>query len=203
MGTMEQSYIHQMEEIKRRTESIEKVTSFAHGNLYLPVATESVYLQFRKILELIAMSTLVANKDAMEAMGRSMKKLGTQWNGDHILKCVEDINRDFYPIPIHEKEPSDPRAKRDLVEKPSPYLTRDRFAELYNRWCGPALHADNPFRAKTDYQKLWETGPTWLGLITTLLSCHQVKLVGHKGFHLVHMHEEQDGKVHMYEFVPQ
>lgn len=103
MENMERKYIAQMDEIKRRVESIEKIVEVSAGQLFLPVVTESIYLQFRKILELIAMSSLVANREAMEEMGRSLGKLGSRWNGHEILRLVEAINPDFYPAPIIEK----------------------------------------------------------------------------------------------------
>lgn len=95
MESMEQKYIAQMEEIKRRVESIEKMVEVSTGQLYLPVVTESVYLQFRKTLEHIAMSSLVANRTAMENVGRSLRQLGSRWNGHEILRVVEAINPDF------------------------------------------------------------------------------------------------------------
>ena len=200
MENMEQKYMEQMEEIKRRMESIERIVEISTGQLYLPVVTESVYLQFRKILELIAMSSLVANKEAVEKMGRSLRKIGGRWNGHEILKLVEAINPDFYPAPIIEIESKDPGVRKELQVKTTGFLTRDLFTELYNRWCGHALHADNPFGKQTNYTKLWEEGPVWKRQIMELLNSHQIRLVGQDGFHLVHMQGKLDGQVHMYEF---
>ena len=70
---MQQKYIEQMEEIRRRIESIEIMTEVENTRLYLPVVTENVYLQIRKILELIAMASLVANKEVMEEFSRSLQ----------------------------------------------------------------------------------------------------------------------------------
>lgn len=200
MENMEQKYIVQMEEIKRRIESIEKIVEVSKGQLYLPVVTESVYLQFRKILELIAMSSLVANREAMEKMGRSLRRLGSRWNGHEILRLVEEINPDFYPTPIAENESQDPRVKKELTNKATGFLTRGHFSELYNRCCGSVLHADNPFGNQTNYEVLWRKWPVWMKRIMELLNSHTIRLVGQDGFHLVHMQGEQDGQVHMYKF---
>ena len=199
MKVMQREYTAQMEEIKRRTAAIKKLSEIAIGQLQLPVVTECVYLQFRKILELVAMSSLVANSQAMEDMRRSQKKLGNQWNGDAILKLVEAINPDFYPVPIIERPPRHPDTKAELVEKTEGFLTRSEFSRLYNL-CGGLMHADNPLGRETDYRALWQQGPTWESLIFELLGCHKIRLVGQDGFYLVHMHEERDGRVHMYEF---
>ena len=197
---MEHKYIEQMEEIKRRIEAIEKIVEVSIGRLYLPVVTESVYLQFRKILELIAMASLVVNKEAMEEFGTSMQKLRGEWNGYRILKQVEAINPNYYPVPIVEKPSDDPCIKVKLESKTNDYLTKDMFSELYNIKCGRILHADNPLKEHTNYSELWDEGPLWKMRIMGLLNTHQISLVGHEGFHLVHMQEENDKLVHMYQF---
>ncbi len=199
MEVMLREYVAQMEEIKRRTASIKKLSEIAAGRLYVPVVTECVYLQFRKILELIAMSSLVANRQTMEEMNRSRRKLGNQWNGDTILKLVERINPDFYPIPILERPSRRPAVKSELVEKTDGFLSRGEFSRLYNL-CASLMHADNPLSIKTDYRALWEEGPAWESRILELLGCHKVRLVDQGGFCLVHMRGERDGQVHMYEF---
>lgn len=199
MEVMLDEYIAQMEEIKRRIESIKKLSEITHGQLPLAIVTECVYLQFRKILELIAMSSLVANKQALDKMNRSRKKLGNRWNGDAILKLVEGINPDFYPVPIIERPSRHPPAKMDLFDKTDGFLSRGDFSRLYNL-CGDLMHADNPLGRKTDYRALWDEGPAWQSRVLELLGCHQIRLVGRDGFCLVHMHEERDGQVHMYEF---
>ena len=199
---MQQKYIEQMEEIRRRIESIEIMTEVENTRLYLPVVTENVYLQIRKILELIAMASLVANKEVMEEFSRSLQGLGHQWNGYKILKQVEKINPDFYPVPIIEKPHNNPHVKSNLDEMTTGFLTRDMFSELYNRRCAPLLHADNPYGRKKDYKKLWDEGAIWKRRIMKLLNTHMIKLVGHEGFYLVHMQGVADGKVHMYQFEP-
>lgn len=199
MEVMQQEYADQMDEIKRRNASIKKLSEIAVGQLHLPVVTECVYLQFRKILELIAMSSLVANRQAMEEMNRSIKKLGKQWNGDAILKLVERINPDFYPVPVIERSSRHPAAKMELVEKTDGFLSRGEFSRLYNL-CGDLMHADNPLGRKTNYHVFWEEGPVWESKILELLGCHKIRLVGQDGFYIVHMHEKRDERVHMYEF---
>ena len=199
MEVMQDEYIDQMNEIKRRTAAIKTLSEVPGGQLPHAIATECIYLQFRKILELIAMASLVANRQALEKMNRSLKKLGKQWNGDAILRSVERINPDFYPVPIVETPSRDPRVKVKLVDKTEGFLTRRDFSRLYNL-CGDLMHADNPLGNKTDYRELWQQGPAWEGQVMELLGCHKIRLVGQEGFYLVHMHEKRDGQVHMYHF---
>jgi len=199
LEVMQRQYVDQMEAIKRRTAAIKKLSEIAAtGQISPEIATESIYLQFRKILELIAMSSLVANKQAMKKVNQSMmKKL---WRGSEILKRIERINPDFYPVPLIEKPHPDPIVKTDLVDKTDGFLSRAEFRRLYNL-CGSFMHADNPLgRKKTDYEALWKKGPEWQNKIMELLGCHKIRLVDQDGFYLVHMNEERDGRVHMYQF---
>ena len=199
MEVMEQKYVAQMDEINRRVASIKTIAEISVGHLPMAVVTECIYLQFRKVLELIAMSSLVANSPAMEQMNRSRRKLGNKWNGETILKLVEGINPDFYPIPIIERQPRHSAAKAELVEKTESFLTRNDFSRLYNL-CGGLMHADNPLGGKTDYKNYWDEGPGWESRILELLGCHKIRLVGQDGFYLVHMREQRDGKPHVYKF---
>ena len=199
MEVMQTKYAAQMDEINRRLASIKTISEISVGKLHLPIVTECIYLQFRKILELIAMSSLVANNQAMQKMNRSRKKMGNQWNGDTILKQVENINPDFYPVPIAERKLRNSIAKTELVTKEESFLTRRDFSRLYNL-CGSLMHADNPLGGTTDYAKLWNEGPEWESKIIELLGCHKIRLVGQDGFYLVHLREQRDGMAHLYEF---
>ena len=201
MEVMQREYAAQMDEINRRLAAIKTVSEISVGHLPVAVVTECIYLQFRKILELIAMSSLVANSQAMQQMNRSRKKLGNQWNGDTILKLVAGINPDFYPVPMIERPPRHSIAKAELVEKTASFLSRADFSRLYNL-CGGLLHADNPLGGRTDYRALWDEGPAWESRIIELLGCHKIRLVDQDGFFLVHMNEKRDGKPHVYEFGP-
>ena len=199
MEVVQQEYVAQMDEINRRVASIKTIAEISFGQLSMAVVTECVYLQFRKVLELIAMSSLVANSQAMQQINRGRRKLGNMWNGDTILKLVERINPDFYPIPMIERQPRHSVAKAELVEKTESFLTRSDFSRLYNL-CGGLMHADNPLGGKMDYKKYCDEGPKWESRILELLGCHKIRLVGQDGFYLVHMREQRDGKPHLYKF---
>lgn len=92
-------YCHQMEEIKLRTNV---VTSFLHGQssaVYTPTTIECACLQIRKILELIAFASLIANK---EAYTKVFSKVSKAWNAGDLLKELERVNPGFYPVPVTE-----------------------------------------------------------------------------------------------------
>ena len=89
-------YCDCMEEIKRRTNVI---NGFLRGELstsYKMTNIESVYLQFRKVLELIALASLVANKDEY---AKQQAKFVQHWHAGRILDDLTQVNPQFYPVP--------------------------------------------------------------------------------------------------------
>ncbi len=191
-------YCDVMEEIKKR---VEVVNGFLHGGcytLYMATTLECICLQIRKILELIALGSLVINKKEFSTQHKNFHK---HWNGGEILKKLEKINPDFYPTPIKEKPSSVPKVKSDLEDIKDGYLTKSEFIEVYGR-CGKMAHADNPFGPKTNYDYYEKQISKWLKKIMNLLNNHQIRLANDEIMYLIHMKEERDGKVHGYTFVP-
>src|SRR5579862_5091556 len=92
-------YCNVMEEIKHRTAVINAFGSGGAVALYPATTIESVYLQFRKILELVALGSLVANKTEFSKVYAGFAKY---WNAQYLVKDIERINPDFYPRPIVE-----------------------------------------------------------------------------------------------------
>lgn len=184
-------YCVQMDLIKKRIEVIE---SFENGNCryaHLQPMVEAAYLQFRKILELIAMGSLVANK---EIYSKEHKKFSSHWNARRILNSLEKLNPDFFPMPLNEKYQG-----KDLIEKKSGFLTKVDFIQLYDI-CGAILHTDNPFGKQCDYEFHHSKIGGWVTLITELLCDHRIQLFGDPNWYVIHMSEKRDNKVHGYTF---
>ena len=195
---MHSKYASQMEEIKLRTDVISFMESGEGHALYLATTVESIYLQFRKILELISMASLVANKEAMEKV-RPREKFGHEWHAEKLLKKIERINPDFYPHPIIENPHPNSKIKADWKDRKGDFLSRSEFVHLYGL-CGGLLHASNPFGKKIDYKGLKSEAPIWAMKIRNLLNSHTIRLVNDENLYLVHMKEERDDKVHTYTF---
>jgi len=191
-------YCNVMEEIKKR---VAVVNGFLHGDcytMYKATTLECVGLQIRKILELIALGSLVVNVNEYSKQHKNFYK---HWNGGEILKKLENINPDFYPTPINEKSSANPEIKSHLEDVKNGYLTKDDFIKLYGR-CGNIAHADNPFGSKVNCAYYEKQIPEWLKKITNLLNSHTIRLVSDENMYLIHMREERDGKVHGYTFTP-
>jgi len=187
-----------MEEIRLRTNVL---NAFIEGNataVYKATNIESTYLQFRKILELVAFGSLVANREAFSVVYTEFARF---WNARRLLEDIERVNPGFYPEPIIEKLNPEPGVKTAWEKKESGFLTREDFVTLYKQ-CGAILHAENPYGLEVDYGVYERNAPMWRGKIIALLNCHLIHLVNDKNIYLVHMQEEQDGRVHHYTFGP-
>ena len=194
---LQHEYINQMEYIKRRMEFMATIATTAHMQGFpLIVTTECIYLQLRQILELIAMGSLVANRDAIDKTKRALGKL---WRRRDILGVVERINPHGYPQPIFEVPSAVRGVKNDLIDKTDGFLSKERFRELYGK-CGAILHAGNPFGKTRDHQKAWDDWTKWRDEIIGLLNCHKIRMVDDEDLWLVHMQNAIDGRVCLYRF---
>lgn len=136
-------YCGYIDQIRQRLTTIQL---FTRGNASLSELgredydAEFVALQLRKILELIAFSSLIANK---KIYSKARKEFATDWNAKKILKYLEKVNPNFYPEPIYLANDNKNGVKHFEYLKDG-YLTKKEFVFLYNK-CGKALHALKPF----------------------------------------------------------
>lgn len=160
-----------MNEIKSRTNVIDRFLRGKTTTGYQLTDTESIALQFRKIFELIALASLVAHKDEYSKQRQSF---ATDWNVNAIIKLISKINPHFYPIPTRQIHDSSGKVVRteNLSEG---FLTFDDFTAAINI-CGDMLHSDNPFSTPKDALKIYKQFPQMLSKTIKLLSHHQVQL---------------------------
>jgi hypothetical protein len=176
-------YLSMLIEIKGRTQLISDVSE---GRLTIypqPAKVEFIYLQFRKMIELIAMGSLLANASEYNKAYSNIKKL---WKAKDILKNMESINPEFYPRPIIQKPSNKAGITMDWEDRKDDYLNKDRFATLYDK-CNGILHSSNPFTSERDYDALEKESPKWYWWIINLLNAHTIKLVGDVNLYLFQM----------------
>lgn len=186
-----------MEDIKRRIAVVDHLGTPASLVLPPQVRIESIYLQYRKILEQIAFGSLISNRDKFSQVYARFSKY---WNAAELLRDLQRVNSDFYPKPKLEEPSPDPKVKGHLVDKTEGYLTKGEFLELYGR-SGDILHERNPYAGSSEFEWFLQNAESWRDKIIGLLNMHMIHLVGIPGFYLVHMQAE-DGKVHFYTFLP-
>lgn len=187
-----------MEEIKRRLEVIQVFDHKKCTTPYSETTIETMCLQLRKILELIALSSLVANKKEFSKFNQEFHRM---WNAKLILRDIERINPDFYPIPLVEKESTEPGISVDITRLKEGFLTRKEFPKVYEK-CGSLMHASNPFSSGADYSYYSKNIPIWVNKIIKLLNSHYIRLIHSKNTYIVHMKSQNDGRVYAYTTVP-
>lgn len=189
-------YLGLMNEVKKRTTAISHILNKQKTTSYQATNIEFMCLQIRKILELISLGSLVANKHEFE---KEQIKYQKYWHAERILNDIERLNPDYYPRPIIEKQSDIPNVKNELIDKKDGFLTKTEFIKVYEK-CGKIMHADNPFGSKVDFDYYEKQITKWLDEIIGLLNSHIIKLKGDDNFYLIHMKEERDDSVHGYNF---
>lgn len=170
-------------EIKHRTVVVNAFISQTTHAVYLPTTVESACLQIRKILELIAFGSLVAN---LEEFSKQHENFSKYWNASLMLKDMERINPYFYPKPIIQKPSNKVGIRMAWDNRVDDYLTKEKFVKVYEK-CGAILHSDNPFGSKIDYEFYKSFLPIWLTEIVNLLDAHTIQLLGDKNLYLFQM----------------
>lgn len=187
-------YRHCMAEVKHRTEAIRLFISKQRTTGYPYTDVEFVCLQFRKILELIALANLVSNR---HEYAKKYKNFVNHYHAKHILRDIEKINPNFYPRP--GKQVVTPGKITEVIPIKDGYLTKDEFVAMYDE-CSELAHAENPFMTPKDIEDLRSKFPLWLSKIITLLNHHQVQLLDRKKQIWCLMHAEGDGQVGVWLF---
>jgi hypothetical protein len=190
-------YISVMEEIKRRTSVVHSFLNGTSNALYRATYVESIYLQIRMILELIALASIAANKAIFE---ENQKKFHKHWNPSDILRDIEKVNPNYYPKPIREVPSKTKGVVNDLLDINDGFLTKEELISTHGR-TGNILHARNPYNIHWDYAEYEANIPGIMNKIKFLLNSHKIQLLGdHNFFYLIHMKEERDDRVHYYKF---
>ena len=181
-------YRDRMQEVVSRLDVV-KTLLRGDANLIYPHATvESVYLQFRHVLELIATASLSVNQPANDELRKEGRK---KWHAGHILEAVEIVNPEYYypqPIRLVAEDRGGFKAGIDdylgeWKDFHGDYLNREKFTTLYNA-CSRFLHTSNPFdrRAvvrdkKTDSNQM-QQAKRWRKRIIELLAYHKFRPSG-------------------------
>ena len=137
-----------MQTIKGRKEYIDSVMNSAEAMGKVSVyMVESICLQLRMTIEDIAVACVVANDDEMPDLARSLRG---EYRPSQILKGLEAMNPDCYPIPMVENVEESRGSFRDTHRRPEgDWLTREEAVQEYGRLSN-VLHRN--LKAYTDRQ---------------------------------------------------
>ena len=191
-----EQYCSKMEEIKLRMEVVDFFMTGKGHALYQPSTIETICLQIRKILELIAFSSLIVNETEYSKIHSDFTQ---HWNAKKLINNLKKINPDFYPVPILEIPSKIQGITSQWEYIKDGFLTTKEFIDTYEK-CGSIMHIRNPFRPNIDYELYSKKITYWTQKIIKLLDTHFINFTKDKGFYLIHMSEAQDKKVHWYRF---
>jgi len=91
-------YANCMEKVRQRVSTIHWLVATARSfRTEHFLITESVFVQFRKTLELIAFASLSAHR---KQYSEAYANFQLHWRAKDMLKAVKALNPDFYPIPL-------------------------------------------------------------------------------------------------------
>lgn len=150
---------------------------------------ELMFLNFRKVLEEIAFSSLAANKDKYT---EAWADFATHWNAKKILKKLDQLNPNFYPVGLNAPVEVAPGQKHfELI--PDGFMDRNEFVELY-QISSQVLHTRNPYDASDPTIQAKYTVADWVTRIQKLLSWHKVELIDQSRW-VVHIPPEENIQV--------
>jgi len=133
-----------MENLKLRIALVEDLMM---GKFNLPDVPliESTALQFRKILELMAFGSLVANEKVYRSTYADFAK---EWNAKKLLAKLGKLNSNFYPVPVKKVHPQKPGEFMRHEKLTQDYLTKKTFVDAYQK-CSEIIHTANPYSKPT------------------------------------------------------
>jgi hypothetical protein len=180
-------YANCMGFIKLRIRAIDEFLENARTTAFHQTNREFLYLQFRFIFEAISMSALCSHRHEYEKINSKYKK---EWNAASIIKAVEKINPQFYPIP-ENVTPGFENAALSVTE----------LIE-YHGICGDNLHQYNPYKGFRYIEPSEEKNQfiRWRNKIILLLSSHYIMLANKKNVLLVILNTLPEGNVTVNEF---
>lgn len=165
-------YLHNMRDVKRRIGYAEnQMGAFNATHDYLLL--ENAILHTRKALECIAYASIAPNKDTyskFRSEAETPADFRKDYHGGKILKQLEQVNKDFYPLPlVGPKLVGERQWHFDRLS--SSYLTKNQYIKLYDR-LGKYLHSDNPWDNDKGYLNLAKDMPENFQRVKSLLQIH-------------------------------
>lgn len=186
-----------MEEIKYRDRVISELLQkkFTTGQPMIDI--ELACLNFRKICELVAISSICAHRDVFEKLFVSIEK---EWNATKIFKKIRNVHPKFYPIPF-ERVIENGKPVNKAID--NDFLTEESCKSVIGR-CGDLLHGFNPYGHDQKFNRVRDVESKftdWLNSIRNLLKAHEIVLYKTNKRLWVYM-DRGDGKVYVEERVP-
>lgn len=169
-------YKHCMEEAKFRLYHLSnQVKNYKQQKNWIQkwFVLEAVALQYRKIIELVAIASIGANQKEYADIRTQIAK---DWNARLIFRDIMRINPNFYPRPISGTTPGNTPDDPEAIEEYKEYLDSNTMLDIYDR-CGGLLHADNRLGFMRDPDNSFDYLENSVKSFFSLLDCFWVCLV--------------------------
>jgi hypothetical protein len=166
-----QIYTNSMARIRERIDFIADMNTNKIEVGSTAFKAELMFVQFRKILEEIAFSTLAANRDEYEKLHANF---AVHWKAKAILKELRALNPDFYPVP--HKPPVKTGGKTFFGSVQDGFMTPDEFVTLYQA-SSEVIHTRNPYKGGDPTIRAKYTVAEWIKRIQKLLTWHRAQLI--------------------------
>ena len=162
-----------MEEIALRSMYLKDFAASPPSQMLDYQKIEYMCLQIRMLIELVLLSSLVANQ---RYYTKGLEKLKTEWRITSINNFLESVNKDYYPVPVEFIKDETQNTIR--IEKlTGGFLTKEDLIDAYDTCCDYA-HAENPFNNKRDYKIAYSKLKGWVEGIHRLTANHTIQLEG-------------------------
>lgn len=187
-------YLYCMKEIKLRLVTVDDFLAGRRTSGYAIPDVELIFVQFRKIFELVCLSSLCAHK---ENYSKTEKQLRNEWNLSKICRDLGKINPHFFPSPIREFEDEHGVARFEPIAEG--FMGKEEMTRAHGV-CGDHLHAFNPYKGREwKIDELKQMFVEWKSKTVKLLNSHRIQLLDHPKEIWVHMEEQPVGKPVAYE----
>ena len=185
-------YCTLMEDAKQRLALVRQLVEGSISTTRTEFDTELACLSLRRVLELIAFSSLAANKAEYEL---HYPEFDIHWKAEKILLKLALVNPDFYPVPVTTE------GNNHLSPSTKECLSKEQFSFLYNK-CSDVIHTWNPYRKEPRTVNFERPLGEWAELIWNLLGVHYLTIAKSDTKFIVQMHHPSDNLVHVYVAAP-
>ena len=194
MTTAAATYCSCMEDVKQRLQMIKSITE-GHS----PLGSEGhdaevVCLLLRRVLEQIAFSSLVAQRETYEAVHNDVTSV---WRAKRLIERLDKVHPEFYPSPVQRGVSNNPAIQHHFDDVKDGYLTKEDFQFLYDT-ASNGIHTWNPFKEAERVRNFERSVAEWVTRIERLLDHHLVRFLGTKDLWLIQMDSPDDHKVHAF-----
>ena len=195
-----QKYVDVMHRIRGRIDYVNGIFSVAEsgGNVsYFMV--ESICLQLRMSIEDIAVACIIANSSEMPELANKLRK---EYRPSRILKSLEAINAECYPIPMVENVQGSHGRFRDTDIRPEgDWLTKDEASSEYGKLSNFIHQNLQTYGGHPVYEiATYEDTKNVATRICNLLSHHQITVLDENKMYRVIVPAGLDDKIQVAEF---